>query len=120
MTIRELPAAEWSKVAHLDLGQFLAAIVPDSATVLVVEHEGEVIGCWATVTLLHAEGIWVHPDHQKKGSVGRRLWQGMRRIAERYGVSSVITGAVDPSVAAQILRHRGQALPPAFVLPVKG
>lgn len=120
MTIRILPRDEWARLAHLDIGQFLPACVPDSLTVLVVEHDGEIVGCWAAVTILHAEGVWVHPDHQKKGSVARRLWLGMRGLVARMGASSVVTGAIDPAVEALILKHHGQALPPAFVLPVKG
>ncbi len=120
MIVRELPAAEWGRLAHLDLGQLLPACAPESATVLVVEQDGEVIGCWAAITILHAEGVWVHPDHQKKAGVARRLWVGMQRIAARAGVTSIVTGAVDPAVKALIERHRGQALPQEFVLPVKG
>jgi acetyltransferase (GNAT) family protein len=89
-------------------------------TVLVVEQDSEIIGCWAAITVLHAEGVWVHPDHQKKASVARSLWVGMRRIAARLGVSSVVTGAANPAVRALIERHHGLVLPEAFVLPLKG
>ncbi len=120
MTARELPVEEWGKLAHLDLGLLLPACDPQAATVLVVEQDSQIIGCWAAITILHAEGIWVHPDHRKKASVVRRLWTGMHRIAERLGVSSIVTGAADPSVRALIERHQGQELPPAFVMPLKG
>ncbi len=68
----------------------------------------------AKLTPAMVKGIWrLH----NKGVI-------YKTIGRRYGVaqttvSQVITGAIDPLVAQLIVHHGGQALPPAYLLPME-
>lgn len=118
MTTRVLPIEEWYRLAHTELGSVLDRL--SGANVMVVEHDGQIIGCWALMLAVHAEGVWIHPAHRGKGSVARRLWSGMRSLAASFGASSVITGARDSSVCALLENHGAQKLPQEYVLSLKG
>lgn len=118
MTLRTLPASEWDRIpSDAALSQVIGLCRPDQIEVLVVEHDGQIVGCWAFLTIVHAEGVWIHPDHRGKSSVARRLWTGMQTLL-RGKVSAVVTGAADDTIRALIEGHRGEALPPLYRLPI--
>lgn len=121
MTTRVLPPDEWSRLADTELGPMLAAITPGAATVVVAEDEsGAAIGCWALVTFVHLEGMWVRPDHRGKASVLKRMWNTICDIATDRGICAVYTGAADPMVAKWITNRGGSMIPcDSFVLPLK-
>lgn len=121
MQIRSLPPVEWGRLAHTDLGQSLAYVLPEKTDVLVVEEGDEIIGCWAVLTIPHAEGVWIHPDYRGKTSVARKLWTAMRQTVERMGFTRVQTGACDPVIARLLERHGARKiLMDSYILPVKG
>lgn len=111
MTSRILPREEWARLDGVDLGQVLPLANPETVSVIVVEDAGEIVGCWAAFTILHAEGVWVHPDHRGKSSVARRLWAQMGRLVRGSGARSVMTGAATPDIAALLEKHGGAPLP---------
>ena len=121
MTSRILPREEWSRLEGVDLGVALPLANPETVQVLVVEDHGQIIGCWGMFSILHAEGVWVHPDHRGKSSVARRLWSQMRAMVQATGARAVVTGADRPEIAALLLRHGAMEVKSgAFVLPVEG
>lgn len=116
MTDRILPPEEWHKLAGTELGPALAALPPERTAILVVEDDaGQIVGCWALVLWYHAEGVWIAPAHRGKTSVARRLWRGMRALAQGVRTPTVITGAADPAMHA-LLRKRATALPQEYVV----
>lgn len=116
MTHRILLPDEWAKLAHTDLGRQLPLCDPAHTLVLVVEDGDEIVGCWAALTIVHVEGLWVDPTHRKRVSVQRHLWTGMQQLLR--GQRSVLTGAADMSVQQLIEAHGGQMCPPFFCLPL--
>lgn len=121
MVTRELPPSEWARLQGMDLAEAVPYLVPDRDVVLVVEDGDRIVGCWALVTVRHAEGVWIHPDYRGKTSVARRLWVHMGAIARRLGVSRVVTGADDPGIARLLERHGAEKLSmESYVMAVNG
>lgn len=121
MTVRTLPIAEWPRLIGLcELGEAITFMDPRRATVMVVEDGDRIVGCWALLTMEHAEGVWIHPDYRKKTSVARQLWRFMQRLLHDRGVTRVQTGACDPLTTALLERHGATKLQmDSYILPVR-
>jgi hypothetical protein len=121
VTTRVLPRDEYARLTATELATVWPHL-PESAQVIVVEDEdGQIVGCWSALPVLHAEGVWIAPDARRKGGVALRLLRGMREVLKDYGVSTVVTGAQDATVADLIVRLGGRQLPGAFyTLPTFG
>ena len=120
MTSRILPSAEWHRLVGTELESIIDAMIPEQTTVMVVEDStGAIVGTWALIRFLHAEGFWIHPDHRGQGSVLRRLIAVTRTEAHRQGEVVVWTGAATADVEA-LLTHVGAARLPIqhYLLPV--
>lgn len=121
MITRQLPQAEWPRIAHTEIGPALEVLPPDDTRILVVEDAGQILGTWALIRYVHVEGVWVHPDHRKRGRVAAHLLGGMREIAQAWGQSVVLTAAVTDDVRQLIAHLGGQQLPgDHYVLPING
>jgi len=119
LTQRELPREEWARLEGLDLGQVREQL-PLDTRILVVEDEGVIVGAWALMSFVHAEGIWIAPAYRKRGSVLLRLLRLLRSCGAAMGVSTVWTGALTPDIGNLIVRLGGQQLPgDHFILPVE-
>jgi hypothetical protein len=121
MTTRVLPREEYFRLIGTEL-QDVRDLLPTGASVVAVEDEdGELVGCWAAIPVLHAEGVWIATNARRKGGVALRLLRGMREVLKDYGASTVVTGAQDATVAELIARLGGRQLPGAFyTLPTFG
>lgn len=117
MTSRILPREEWARLHETDLGD--QDLSPETC-VVVVEQDGQVIGCWAVVTCLHAEGLWIAPAHRAKGAVAKRLLRGVASVAAQAHVRAVCVGVIDPGVEGLAQRLGGERLEGLpYVLPVE-
>lgn len=99
MTARILPRGEWERLK----GTYAEAALPllfENAKVVVVEDDhGQIVGCHLLQPVLHAECLWVHPDHRKRAAVPRRLWMKVQQVArECFGAQALCTAAVDDDV----------------------
>jgi hypothetical protein len=111
MTTRLLPTDEWARLAGTEL-ETVWPHLPDTARVIVVENEaGAIVGCWALFTSVHAEGVWIAPEHRKGSVVARRLLVGMKRQLEDMDATAFMTGAVSDDVRHIIQALGGTALP---------
>ena len=120
MTTRELPPDEWERLVGTELGEVWTRLSPSWAKVLVVEQDGEIVGCWALLSVLHAEGVWVSPTHRHRGAVQRRLWAAMRDAVMAQGNWSVMTGAATAEIQALIEAHGGAKVPcDQYMLPME-
>lgn len=106
MTTRLLPPEEWSKLPG-ELGEVRDHLDPARAMVVVVEDGMEIVGCWALLSTLHAEGVWVAPAHRGRVGVARRLVDGLFLAARQLGAKTVITGASTPAVERLLTKHLG-------------
>jgi hypothetical protein len=117
MTSRLLPKSEWPEtLAGTELGSVIQYLNPMWDAVIVVEDEGRLVGCWGGLMRLHAEGVWVHPDYQRKTSVARHLWVQMTKLARSWGMGCVLTGAGSEDVSALLKKHQAVDLPPLYRL----
>jgi N-acetylglutamate synthase-like GNAT family acetyltransferase len=105
VTTRILPVAEYAALAGTEL-ETVAPYLPTEAQVVVVEQDGQVVACWALIPVYHTEGLWVHPDHRKRGRVGLRLLEAMRSLTRGLGIRTVATASLSADVDA-LLQHVG-------------
>lgn len=120
MTSRILPVDEWPLLTGTELETIWPYLDPASARVVVVEDEGQIIGCWAGFPLFHAEGVYVAPAHRGKVGVARHLLSRMRELAADVGARSIITGSIDPTVTDMLEKLGAVALPGTqYALPLK-
>lgn len=104
MTTRILPPDEYDKLTGTDAERLVPHLTA-ATRVVVVEQDGQVIGCHLLQVVLHAEGLWIHPDHRGKTSVARRLWARVRsEVRGHFGVPGFLTMAMSDEVR-QLLSH---------------
>lgn len=106
MTSRILPREEWARLVGTEAETVWPLLDPARAEVLVVEHDGDIVGTWILMNVVHAECLWIAPAHRHGVSVARRLWTLMRRTAAAMGVPVVATAAVTDEVRS-LLDHVG-------------
>jgi N-acetylglutamate synthase-like GNAT family acetyltransferase len=99
MTTRVLPPHEWPRLVGTELETVCESLPHEHAKVLVVEADGEIVACWALLSVLHVEGVWIRPGHRARGAVGRRLLQGMAELVAESGGAGVVSAACTPDVA---------------------
>lgn len=104
MTSRLLPREEWHRLEP-GIRDALAHFDPELTRVVVVEHEGEIVGNWVVTTLVHLEGAWVHPEYRKRASVARRLLKATMAEASKGSPRWVMTGAETQDVADLLTKH---------------
>lgn len=115
---RLLPQEEWHKLAGTE-AEALWPHLPESAKVIVVERDGEIVGCWTLMPVWHAEAVWIAPAHQVKAAVARRLWTTMRSLAASLGARSVFTSALDDRIRHLLEAHGAKQLPGShYIIPV--
>lgn len=118
MSFREriLPVEEWPRLVGTELEPALAKLSPQTAQIVVVETDGQIVACWALLLLPHVEGVWVHPDYRNICSVTLRLWRGMRHALRAIGGTHAITGASSPEIQRLLDRPSVTKLPQEYLL----
>lgn len=109
MTTRTLPVEEWPRLKGTDAERVWPTLDPLRTVIVVVEDQGVIVAHHILLFVLHAEALWVHPDY-RKGLVGGRLWQAVKRAVQAIGVRGVMTGAMDDEVKALIAKVGGTRL----------
>jgi hypothetical protein len=119
LTVRTLPASDWSRLDGID-GP-LPDLNPDVSRVLVVEDaDGQIIGRWLLLIVPMAEGIWIHPDHQKRGVVAAKLLKAMGAALAEFGSDVAVTFAASEDVAGYLNRLGATPLTgTGYVLPFR-
>lgn len=120
MTTRILPPEEWSSLAGTELERVATEVMNrDGVSVIVVEDEGEIIGCWALMTVAHVEGLWIAPTHRRRGGVFRKLWRAMCQLTLDRGIGSVFTHGATADMRTWIQAFGGERMTgEGFVLPM--
>jgi len=120
MTTRILPPAEWHKLAGTELA-YLATLRDGPCRVVVVEDpDGTIVACWGLMTVVHAEGFWVAPDHRGKAGIMRTLLRQASAEAKAMGANVVWTCSMSEQVT-RLLSHAGASQVPGahFVMSVE-
>lgn len=113
MLSRILPPEEWPRLTGTELASQWCNLDPAWTQILVVEDEGQIVGCWALMNVWHLEGVWIAPAYRQRASVARRLWTGMRRLMASVGATHAVTGAIAGPVERLLDKH-AQELPGRF------
>lgn len=120
MTSRILPPEEWGRLAGTEAESFISRLNAASR-VIVVEADGAIVGCHILQPVLHAEGLWIHPDFRKRASVGRHLWRRVQDTArDWFGVQWFVTGCGSDEVRALLEHVAAVKLPDHYVVPIGG
>jgi hypothetical protein len=122
LTSRELPPTEWPRLDGTELERMWPVLDPDHATVVVVEDEaGMIVGTWAVMAVVHAEGFGVSLAHRQDSRVLRLLMKTGHRVMARLGIASFVTAASTPEMATYLTRLQGIELPARFfTVPLRG
>jgi|TARA_R110001599_G_scaffold23713_1_gene86536 N-acetylglutamate synthase-like GNAT family acetyltransferase len=104
MTTRILPPEEWSRLNGTLLETASATLDPEIDIILVVEKDGEIVGCTSFLPRWHMEGTWIAPKCRKMASVGRSLLTGMGQMAKSLKAKEVVMVTIDPKVSALCAR----------------
>lgn len=119
MTSRILPPEEWPRLAGTELETSWPHLDPANAQIVVVEHEGVIVACWALMRVVHVEGVWIAPAHRGTLGVVKRLLTVMRGCARAWGASYVWTGAITDDVRGLIGRLGGKPIPfDCYAMPI--
>lgn len=105
MTSRILPQDEWHRLSGTDLPKALPYVKPEDAQIVVVEHDGEIVGAWGVLRIVHLEGVWIAPAYRGRGSVARRLLAATLKAAQAWAGSWAMTGADTDDVRRLIEKH---------------
>lgn len=120
MTSRILPPEEWERLDGTEAETIWPMLDRAKTQIVVVEQDGEIVGCHVLLLVLHAECLWVHPAHRGKSSVARRLWAAVQQTArDTFRVRTIATAACSDEVR-ELLRHVGAVTLPGthHVIPV--
>ncbi len=120
MKARVLPKEEWPRLRGTEAETLWPYLNPNRSSVIVVEDDGIIVGCHVLMYVLHAECLWIAPEHRGKTSVARRLWAAVQRAARSCDVHALMTAACDDNVRG-LLAHVGATQVPGdhFMVPVK-
>jgi N-acetylglutamate synthase-like GNAT family acetyltransferase len=120
MTTRILPPDEWHRLANTEVEHVWPLLNPEQSQILAIEQDGEIVGTLVMVTFVHAECLWIHPDHRKGFGVMRRLLDGMWDTAKVLGARRLWSGSLSETTTHILHRLGGQEIPGrSFVFPVR-
>lgn len=119
MTVRILTTDEWARLAEETPTLNGATLNPTGTLVIVVEMAGRIVACWAAMTTVHVEGLWVDPAYQHGAGVQRALLRKMVEEMQEAGQREVLTQAADPRIAKMLEQLGGQPVPgTTYVFPL--
>jgi hypothetical protein len=99
----------------------LAAQLPSTTRVIVVEEAGNIVACVTGMLVLHAENLWIAPTHRKRAGVWRSLMRSFwGEVAGEFGTSGAWASSVTSEMQAVLTRLRGTPVPGHHVILPKG
>lgn len=120
MSWRFLPPEEWPRLKGTEAETLWPVLSPESARVIVVEEDGEIVATWTAMRVVHMECIWVKPSHRGRLGVVRGLLAGLRHVAAEWDLRGVVTSSLNAMVSDLIRRFGGSPLPgEMYVMPVE-
>lgn len=103
---RVLDPSEWPRLKGTEAEQLWPHLDPAKAQVMVVERDGQIVGAWTLMQVLHCECLWIAESERGRASVFRRLLRGLRRFATEGGYRTVATAA-DSDLVRRLLANFG-------------
>lgn len=120
MTARELPPAEWPRLADTELRAVWQTLPPAKATVMVVEEEGAIVGTCVILPTIHVDGFAIAESHRNGLGVFRLLAHKVSDCLAATGVENVIAGVESARIETMVRRVGGVEAPMRmFAVPVE-
>lgn len=121
MITRILEPIDYHRLTGTEAEAVIARLT-DAARVVVVEDEGQIVGCHVLQPIVHAECLWIHPAYRKKTGVGRRLWAAVQReVREHFGARAFATAALSDEVRLLLMHVKAVKLDgDHYMVPVEG
>lgn len=107
MRSRILPPVEWPRLAGTEAETIWPALNPARTRIVVVEQDGQIVGCHVLSLVLHAECLWIHPAHRGRTGVARRLWGAVLQTARCVFQAQTIATAATSDDVRRLLTHVG-------------
>lgn len=109
-TWRVLPPEEWKRLKGTEADGLYQIMQKDDerddGDFVVVERDGQIVGCWALLRTVHAECVWISPEQRGNPAVARRLMAAMQTQAREMGAGVVFTGAKLLDTDMQVMLER--------------
>ncbi len=111
--VRALPPEEWDKIRHIPPFDTQGLPNPELWRPLVVEIDGQVVGCCSIFDTIHWDCWWVDPAHPARAGVFWSLIQAGRAELKSIGVgvAHVVIPDNRPDLAALVERFGFQKAP---------
>lgn len=109
MTARVLHSSEWQRIDEAAIPW--RTLDPSRVTIIAVEQDGAIVGCWALAWALHANGVWIDPKHRSRGVVAGSLVDEMKRFASSWVNNVLISSVEDASIQSLVEKLGGVAVP---------
>ena len=121
MIARVLERREWGLIPP-DHAPVLSAKLPaENSRVVVVEHEGQIVGGLSRIMIPHLEGLWISKAHRGNPVLAMALVEAAFAEVRKTGADWAWGASITPEVSDIIARVGGKELPvKSFIIPVGG
>lgn len=82
-----------------------------SVGIVLVLCDGQIVGLTGLMTALHADTVWIHPDHRGKVGVWRQLREGIASAAREHFSASGVLVTVTHRVIRKFMERVGVQMP---------
>jgi hypothetical protein len=82
-------------------------LLSDSAKVILAYEGEKLLGTWSLYTMVHAEGIWIDPEHRGKAAVARALLTTLVNLVVSEFDAGVFMTASDKVSVERMVRSLG-------------
>lgn len=118
--MRVLPVHEWPKLSNVPCDTPWWLFDPIQTRVLVVEHGESIVGTVSLLPFVHAECLWIAPEHRKRGHAARRLLRAVYQHAIAMKASRIWSGSVSEQMTSILYRLGAVKIPGfSYVFPVR-
>jgi hypothetical protein len=118
MEARILPREEYARLAGTE-AEKVWPYLRETDRVVVVERDGEIVGCHVLMQMWHLECLWKKPGAGT--GVSRTLWRFVQQTALAMGVPRCWTSALDDRTRGLLAHVGAEPLPGThYVVPMRG
>jgi len=110
VVIRVLPPEEWDRLRTFP--DFLGGLPdPSHWRIIVAEDAGQILAYNCLYEAVHAEPLWIRPDHRHHAHLFRDLWRVTKQTLEEAGVDLVHVCVPDTLPGQQRLVEKFGGIP---------
>lgn len=101
MEVRVLPKDAFDRLDGIGgpLETLPEPLDPEQTIVIVAEDAGVIVGYWVLFDAVHAEPLWIDPDHRNRPQLAVLLLQTLLTELRAHGIQTVCGIIGDPEAA---------------------